>query len=52
VRIFLLRERFVAPPAAAATNIDASTTQPLSDMFNFAGALTLTLLTLALTLAL
>ena len=29
VRIFLLRERFVSPPAAAASIVDASATQPL-----------------------
>ena len=39
VRIFLLRERFVAPPAAAASLVDPSTAQPLSDMFNFSAYL-------------
>jgi hypothetical protein len=39
VRIFLLRERFVSPPATAASLFDASRTPPLSDMFNFAAYL-------------
>jgi len=39
VRIFLLRERFVSPPASVACLVDAGGDPPLSDMFNFAAYL-------------